>query len=219
MKKSLIEFYTRLAHGLAVQFGSNCEVVVHDLQGKDIEHSIIAIENGHVTGRRIGDGPSQIVLESLHNSEQNLKQEDKLAYLTKTKNGKILKSSTIFIRDDSDKIIGIFGINYDISLMLAMEKELSSFTGTIEEDTTNTLTTDAGKISDLLDELITQSVQHIGKPVTLMSKEDKVQVVRLLNEAGAFLITKSGPKVCQFLGISKYTLYSYLDEIKSKNTI
>ena len=65
MKKSIIEFYTRLAHGLAVQFGSNCEVVVHDLQGKDIEHSIIAIENGHVTGRRIGDGPSQIVLESL----------------------------------------------------------------------------------------------------------------------------------------------------------
>ena len=121
MKKSLIEFYTRLAHGLAVQFGSNCEVVVHDLQGKDIEHSIIAIENGHVTGRRIGDGPSQIVLESLHNSKQNLKQEDKLAYLTKTKNGKILKSSTIFIRDDSDKIIGIFGINYDISLMLSTE--------------------------------------------------------------------------------------------------
>ena len=207
MKKSLIEFYTRLAHGLAVQFGSNCEVVVHDLQGKDIEHSIIAIENGHVTGRRIGDGPSQIVLESLHNSEQNLKQEDKLAYLTKTKNGKILKSSTIFIRDDSDKIIGIFGINYD----------LSSFTGTIEEDTTKEPI--AVNIGDLLDELITQSVQHIGKPVTLMSKEDKVQVVRLLNEAGAFLITKSGPKVCQFLGISKYTLYSYLDEIKSKNTI
>ena len=217
MKKSLIEFYTRLAHGLAVQFGSNCEVVVHDLQGKDIEHSIIAIENGHVTGRRIGDGPSQIVLESLHNSEQNLKQEDKLAYLTKTKNGKILKSSTIFIRDDSDKIIGIFGINYDISLMLAMEKELSSFTGTIEEDTTKEPI--AVNIGDLLDELITQSVQHIGKPVTLMSKEDKVQGVRLLNEAGAFLMTKSGPKVCQFLGISKYTLYSYLDEIKSKNTI
>ena len=173
MKKSLIEFYTRLAHGLAVQFGSNCEVVVHDLQGKDIEHSIIAIENGHVTGRRIGDGPSQIVLESLH--------------------------------------------NYDISLMLAMEKELSSFTGTIEEDTTKEPI--AVNIGDLLDELISQSVQHIGKPVTLMTKEDKVQVVRLLNEAGAFLITKSGPKVCQFLGISKYTLYSYLDEIKSKNTI
>ncbi len=89
MKKSLIEYYTRLAHGLAVQFGSNCEVVVHDLQGKDIEHSIFAFVFCFVTGRRIGDVPSQIVLESLHNSEQNLKQEDTLAYLTKTKNGKL----------------------------------------------------------------------------------------------------------------------------------
>ena len=51
MKKSLIEFYTRLAHGLAVQFGSNCEVVVHDLEGIVIDHSIFAIENRHVTGR------------------------------------------------------------------------------------------------------------------------------------------------------------------------
>lgn len=217
MKKSLIEFYTRLAHGLAVQFGSNCEVVVHDLQGKDIEHSIIIIENGYISGRSIGDGPSQIVLDSLHNSEQNLKQEDKIAYLTKTKNGKILKSSTFFIYDDSDKTIGIFEINYDISLILAIEKELSSFTGTIKEDTTEKSTT--VNIGDLLDELIVQSVQHIGKPVTLMTKEDKVEVVRLLNQAGAFLITKSGPKVCQFLGISKYTLYSYLDEIKSKDRI
>lgn len=74
-------------------------------------------------------------------------------------------------------------------------------------------------VNDLLNELIVQSVQHIGKPVTLMTKEDKVEVVRLLNQAGAFLITKSGPKVCQFLGISKYTLYSYLDEIKSQDTI
>ena len=52
-----------------------------------------------------------------------------------------------------------------------------------------------------------------------MTKDDKIQVVKQLNEAGAFLITKSGPKVCQFLGISKYTLYSYLDEIKSDDNI
>lgn len=74
-------------------------------------------------------------------------------------------------------------------------------------------------VNDILDELIVQSVQHIGKLITLMTKEDKVEVVCLLNQAGAFLITKSGPKVCQFLGISKYTLYSYLDEIKSQDTI
>ena len=48
-----------------------------------------------------------------------------------------------------------------------------------------------------------------------MSKEEKVRAIRYLNDTGAFLITKSGPKVCKFFGISKYTLYSYLDEARA----
>jgi len=211
MKKRLVDLYTRLAKGVAAQFGPNCEVVIHDIQSKDYEHSIIAIENGHVTGRHVGDGPSHIVLEALqHSTEQ---QEDRLAYLTKTKDGKILKSSTIYIRDDDDRIIGVFAINFDITLMLSMEDQFKAFTGTSQEvaekDTVSV------NVAELLDELIEQSVHSIGKPAALMNKDDKVQVVRLLNDAGAFLITKSGPKICQYLGISKYTLYSYLDEIKA----
>lgn len=213
MKKSLIEFYARLAHGIAVQFGSNCEVVVHDLQSKDREHSIVAIENGHISGRKVGDGPSQIVLKSLKNIESV--PDDRLAYLTRTKDGKILKSSTIYIRDDNGKVIGIFGINYDISLMAAAAEQLRVFTsadpGSAQAEPIST------NVADLLEELIEQSVRTVGKPAALMTKEDKVRVVRQLNDAGAFLITKSGPRVCQYLGISKYTLYSYLDEIKSSN--
>ena len=66
----------------------------------------------------------------------------------------------------------------------------------------------------LLDELIEQSVKLVGKPVALMHKEDKVKAIQFLNETGAFLITKSGDKVCKYFGISKYTLYSYIDESK-----
>lgn len=213
MKKSLIDFYKRLAHGIAEQFGPNCEVVVHDLQGNDLDHTIIVIENGHVSGRQIGDGPSRIVLEALQKGSDDL--EDKLSYLTKTSDGKILKSSTIYIRDDKGRIIGIFGINFDISLLLAMEDHLQVLTGTGREQSPSEPV--SLNVGDILDELIDQSVKHVGKPVAMMTKADKVMVVRLLNDAGAFLITKSGPKVCEFLGISKYTLYSYLDEIKSSD--
>ena len=66
MDASQIDFYTRLAHGIAAQFGSNCETVVHDLETSDPARSIIAIENGHVTGRAVGDGPSHVVLEAIH---------------------------------------------------------------------------------------------------------------------------------------------------------
>ena len=71
-------------------------------------------------------------------------------------------------------------------------------------------------VTDLLDELIEQSVRIVGKPVALMTKEDKVKAIGFLNDSGAFLVTKAGQKVCNYFGISKYTLYSYMDEAKSQ---
>ena len=210
MQASHLQFCLQLARGIAQQFGSNCEVVVHDLDSNDVEHSIVAIENGHVSGRRVGDGPSHIVLEALRGDCARL--EDRLAYLTRSDDGKILKSSTIYIRDDDGRAIGVFAINYDITLMLAMEDALKGFTATqVPEREPEHI---SRNVADLLDELIEQSVKLVGKPVPLMNKEDKVKAIQFLNDTGAFLITKSGDKVCKFFGISKYTLYSYIDEAK-----
>ncbi|WP_130870125.1 helix-turn-helix transcriptional regulator [Intestinimonas massiliensis (ex Afouda et al. 2020)] len=210
LEASTLQFLFKLAKGIASQFGPNCEVVVHDLATNDPESSIVAIENGQVTGRKVGDGPSHVVLEALRGENNEL--HDHLSYLTKTKDGKILKSTTIYIRDDDGTPIGIFGINYDITLMLAMETALKQFTATEKEEKEPEAI--SRNVSDLLDELIQQSVKIVGKPVALMSKEDKVKAVQFLNDTGAFLITKSGDKVCKFFGISKYTLYSYIDEAK-----
>ena len=205
------EFAARAAKGLAGQFGRNCEVVIHDLRGDDLEHTIIAIENGHVTGRSIGDGPSHIVLESLKESPGTL--EDRIAYLTKTADGRVLKSTTLFIRDEDENVIGLMGINYDISMFVAVDDAIRAFTG--QDQPGQEPEAISGNVSDLLDELLNQSVKLVGKPTALMSKDEKIRAIRFLDERGAFLITKSGPKVCQYFGISTYTLYSYLDEIRS----
>lgn len=213
MPASDFAFYFRLAKAIAQQFGPNCEVVVHDLESNDPESSIVAIENGHVSGRQIGDGPSHVVLDALHGDRSNL--QDHLAYLTKTKDGKILKSSTIYIRDDFGMARGIFSINYDITLMLSMEQALRTFTATdLPEPEPAAI---SRNVSDLLDELIARSVEVVGKPAALMSKEEKIRAIQFLNDSGAFLITKSGDKVCKFFGISKYTLYSYIDEAKAQS--
>ena len=66
-------------------------------------------------------------------------------------------------------------------------------------------------VNDLLDGLIDESVALTGKPVALMNKDDKIKAIQFLNQHGAFLITKSGDKIAKYFGISKYTLYSYID--------
>lgn len=208
-----MNFLARLARGIARQFGTNCEVVVYDLTSDDPEHSIAAIENGHVTGIRLGDGPSPVVWEALKADPKKI--EDKLSYLTRTEDGKIIKSSTIFIRNDAGEVIGLFVINYDITLMKAMEEQLRLFISPeIPEEEPQRV---VHNVNDLLEELIRQSVKLVGKPAALMNKEEKVKAIRFLNDSGVFLITKSGQRVCNFFGISKYTLYSYIDEAKNEN--
>ena len=210
-----LDFLKQLAHGLAVQFGSSCEIVIHDLTRKDLDRSIVYIENGQVSNRHTGDGPSGIVLETLRSDPANLK--DKLAYLTKTDDGRILKSSTLYIRDDKGRVAYIFSMNYDITSLLALENVVHSLIQTEPESSSAAREPDAPQkithnVTELLDELIEQAIARVGKPVALMNKDDKVSVVQYLNNAGAFLITKSGDKISSLLGISKFTLYSYMDK-------
>ena len=166
MTPAQIEFYKRLAHGLALQFGPNCEVVVHDLE------------------------------------------------TTKTTDGKLLKSSTIFIRNDEGKPVGILGINFDITLMKAFERSLDAFTGTGGTGYTEPEPI-TKNIGDLLEDLLHECEQFVGKPAALMTKDERIRAIGYLDRRGAFLISKSSERACEFFGISKYSFYSYLNEAKA----
>jgi predicted transcriptional regulator YheO len=207
LKEPLKSALISLAHTIVGMSGKNCEVAIHDLTDEDAaNHSIIYIENGSVTGRKVGDGASPVVLEQLSSEKES---EDRIGYFTKTADGKILKSATTYIRDEHGKVIAIFSVNIDITALTvasaALGELIASFdpVGDVEKVTLH--------VGELLDELLWKSTELIGKPVSLMNKDDKVRAIRWLNSKGALLITKSGDKIAKYFGISKFTLYSYID--------
>lgn len=196
----------QVAAGISAQFGTDCEVVVHDLS-KGIDNSIVAIENGHVTGRQLGDGASSVVLEQM--KDLDTQPQDHFAYLTRTPDGKILKSSTLYVRNNRGKVGAILAINYDISKLLIVEDAVKSLVSVPEVETSEP--EKIVNVKDLLEDLIEQSVALVGKPVALMTKDDKIKAIQFLNQNGAFLVTKAGDKIAKYFSISKYTLYSYID--------
>ena len=210
---SNLDFLKRLAKGIAQHFGNDCEVVIHDLKAESLQKTIVAIQNGHVTNRKIGDGASHIVLDSLNDDEEH-ELNDSLCYLTKTHDGRVLKSSSIYIRDENNEPIGIFCINYDVTQLTIAENSIKSL---LNHQEINEAEEIPQNVNGLLDILIEQSVKVIGKPVALMNKKDKIKAIQYLNEAGAFLITKSGDKVSNYFGISKYSIYNYIDVKKTKD--
>ena len=203
-----LDFLKRLIKGIAEEFGPNCEVAIHDLKA-GYEHSIIAIENGHVTGRKVGDVASRIAMETIHS---NLQHKDYYSYSTRTNDGRILKSTTICIPDKNGEAKGLLCINYDITQLIVSNKIMTDFVSI--EETKNNNQVDVAiptDVNQLLEDLIEESYELIGKPVSVMTKEDKMKAIKFLESKGALLIKRSGDKISKFYDISKYSLYSYLN--------
>lgn len=212
--KDEMPFLTSLVKGVANQFGESCEVVLLDLtQYEEYGSGLITlIENGHVTGRKIGDTGTNLGLEVIKGNNAN---GDKYNYLTKTKDGRMLKSTTMYIRNNENVPIGCICINFDITDLKMSESAIKKFIDL------NSLKTDVNEVfvnnvNDVLSVLIQEAEESVGKPVALMSREDKLKGIEYLDKKGAFLIKKSGDKVCEHYAISKYTLYNYLDTIRSE---
>lgn len=203
-----MELLQQIMRLIANQFGSNCEVVLHDLT-KDYAHTIVDIINGHVTNRKVGDCGSNLGLEVLRGT---VKSGDRFNYVTNTRDGKILKSSSIYLKDSEGQVIGSLCVNYDITQTVQMEGFLKQF-NQYEVHPEEVFSSD---ISTLLDYLIEQATLLVGKKPNEMSKNERMQFLAYLDDKGAFLITHSSEKICKLLGISKYTFYSYLDSVRSQ---
>ena len=106
-------------------FGKKCEVLIHDFRNP--QHSIMAIENGHVTGRKIGDPITNLALSVWKkNGYENKKIDRIINYKTKTKDGKMLKSSTVFIRNNHQVSLDVSGM-YDPQLNIGLKNRITCF--------------------------------------------------------------------------------------------
>jgi len=206
MLKSMIP----LVESIGRTFGKNCEVVLHEIS--DSYKTIVAIHNGHVTGRSV-DSP--MVNEGLQSVRSKGNNEDHIInYQNKSPNGKILKSSTMLIRDDEDLVIGCLCINLDISDFTIARHVLEEMT--LIETSEEPFGGDQGtsNVHDVLQQLMAETLDNSGKPVAYMNKDEKVAIVRKLDEQGAFLIKGAIDAVAKILCVSRYTIYNYLDEVR-----
>lgn len=222
--------WQRLMTVLEHQFGAKSEFILHDLT-KDYNHTIVDIRNGHITNRRIGDSGTNLGLEVLRGT---VEKGDRYNYVVHTPDGKLLRSSTMYISDDDGNVIGSLCINTDITETVQFEAFLRQYnqyniSGLNGGSAVPAVETDAGKINahentahhqteffakdveSLLDFLMAQAQDLINKPVEEMTREDKIKYIGFLDSKGALLITKSSERIYEYLDISRYTFYNYLE--------
>lgn len=211
------DFFIRFAEGLQKFLGDKCEIVVHDFR-QGFEHSITHIINGKVSGRSVG-GPPRGAMISHADEDIDQYQESHIYFFTGTNGhaGQIFKSCTTLISDENNKIIGSVCLNLDVTDFIFAQTALQNFV----QYSTPVLSTMRDEdvafenVDDVLTYYMSQCEQTVGKPMSLMNKAEKIQSLKYLNDKGVFKISKANVLLCQAFQISKYTLYSYLEEAKN----
>jgi predicted transcriptional regulator YheO len=211
----LLAKYSPLVDFLAEVCGKDTEVVLIDVS--DMDHSVAAIRNGNISGRAIGSPASSVALKVMKAGVQG--DADYLVnYRGVANDGKTLRSSTYFIRDGERRIIGMLCLNVDTG----KEEQLRSFLDGIPklsdvDKPETSIERFKSSVEDIANDSIERAVRETGMPPSRLSQDEKIAIVKELNEDGVFLLKGSIAYVAEKLCVSEATVYRYLNGIKKNN--
>ncbi|MGB9695370.1 MAG: helix-turn-helix transcriptional regulator [Caldisericaceae bacterium] len=209
-----IESLKNVVKGLAAFLGDDAEVVLHSLE--DMNHSIVAIENGHITGRVVGSSLTDAGRKII--KDVNINDKPFIGpYRSISPTGKILRSVTIPIKNPEKEVIGFICINMDIAKFLQLEKLVSDFTEFSREKISNgdlEKTGDNIELEDLRRKIFEEVLVKSGAKGEIPLKERNKFIIEELYRRDFFRVKDSIDFVAQKLGVSIFTVYNYLRELK-----
>ncbi len=232
MDDMLLNQYKILVDYLGKALGPDYEIVLHDLRNDS--NRIIAIANGQISGREVGDSINDESFNML--IAQSYENHDYLVnYKGLTKDNYVIRSSTMFIKNANGDLLGMLCINFsdyrfielhDMVLSIAhplsflnkysthtlqtLDFQGSSDTG---DAITENLSPDIGR---LMDSLYTSAISSINIPVDRMTQEERIKIVGQLQSQGFFKLKGAVHYAAKKLQCSSASIYRYLNESKSQ---
>lgn len=206
--RDLLRSYDAVVDGLALLIGSHCEIVLHSLE--DLEHSVIRINNGEHTGRKLGSPITSLALQKLHELDKQQSQRPQV-YFTRAKSGVLMKSMTIAIRNHTDRVIGLLCIN--LNLDVPFSQIMATFMPPEVQPDFEV------HFANSVDELVIHTLEHTLEEVSndrnVSNNAKNRQIVLNLFEKGIFDIKDAINQVADRLNISKHTVYLYIRQFRN----
>ncbi|MGH4138383.1 helix-turn-helix transcriptional regulator [Clostridium sp.] len=228
MNDVMLTQYSILVEFLGKSLGPDYEVALHDI-GHDT-NAIVAIANGYISGRTIGDPMTNfglnIILNKLYKNNKY-----KINYHGISKDQHILRCSTMFIKDTNEELVGMLCINFDdrkfvnISdqiLKLCHPDELIEKRCTYES--IDSLSDDeiekfSGSISEVTETVLNKILLDKDIPIDRLTQNERLNVIDVLNRKGIFSLKGAVSEVAKKLHCSEPSIYRYLSKLnKDKDT-
>ncbi|WP_100065879.1 helix-turn-helix transcriptional regulator [Miniphocaeibacter massiliensis] len=224
MIKDIMLYYTELVEFLGETLGPDYEIVLFDLRNS--RKKIIAISNGKISGRNIGDPITDFISEKLETKDY-VNSNYRANYRGIVNGNKFIRCSTKYIKDSENNLIGLLCINFNDSRFEKIASDILKLChpdalvdNVIFEKADPTIFEEPEQIgltiTDLAKKLVEDVINKIDKPIESLNKKEKMSVVSTLNSKDLFELKSSIPLVAKKLNISEATLYRYITNINKE---
>lgn len=210
----ILNSYKKMILSLGEYLGEGYEIILHSLE--NLQHSVIENVNGHYSGRKNGAPITDLALSMLSQLKEEPSQSA-VCYMNHSKKGVPLRSCTIPITGEKERIIGLICINFytDVPLSSLLAK---FYPQTLTSLSVNDSATE--NFADNTDELIENvlyKIQHQVLNDFAVSPQNKnKEIIAQLYQRGIFNIKDAVIKVASLLEISKNTVYMHLRNLKDQ---
>lgn len=234
MTPAMIRQYMKLTEFLGRTLGPDYEVVLHDLE--EDKDTIVAIANGHISGRSLDPGRNVSALPQLESDRSYETSDYKVHFSGVAVGRKILRTSTFYIKDDSGRLVGLLCINFDDQRFQRISNQIlklchpdsfvdsnfvyNSEKSLIENVPVPEVSESAPELSSIFPEtspeaaaeMTCQVLKESGLGSAPISHKERLLVVAKLKSRGVFLLKGAVKQVARQLGCSPATIYRYLDQ-------
>lgn len=209
----ILNSYIPVIDGLHSYLGEGYEIILHNLES--LEHSVIKIVNGHYSGRKVGSPITDFALDML-TKIQNSKDHSAITYFNQRPDGVILKSTTIPIPGEKNRIIGMICINFYTNLPLStMIRQLIPSESGVQADFLQKTETFTENVDDLIETALADVKDDILNDTSISTQNKNKEIVTALYRKGIFNLKDSVIKVANRLNISKNTVYMHIRNLKN----
>lgn len=207
--KLILQSYANMIDGLSTYLGSAYEISLHSFE--DYNHSVIKIMNGYHSGRSVGAPLTDLAINMLKRiTDQGLAAtQSYTSYNAITPTGEHLKSSTIPVIGEENRVIGMLCMN--LYMDSPFSEILQSFTGVRSEPAKQEHF--ASDMSDTITKAVADARNQVLFNPNIPAVNKNKELIRILYEKGIFNIKDSVIHVASALGISRNTVYLHLRSI------
>ena len=210
-----ISRFLPLTKFISEMMGPDAEVILYDVETRLVYHVINPMDEEMTIGSEMRS------LERSFLNDRRYEHDDFIVnYRALSKRKNKLKSATIFLRDDSRRLVAMLTVNQNVDRLVEMRDMLNimvsghrpydgeqgasfynSFDVSVEGMVTNTINEELAKYQ---------------VAPTRLSQQEKLEIVQSLDQKGIFLVKGAIAELAAVLQTTETTIYRYLNKLSAE---